>query len=85
MFQHGRDVRSVPLPDTQALFDHFVCGREQRRWDRHAARFGGLKIDDEFKFDGLLDRQVRGLFTPFSPSSRAAASVSLHQIFGKIV
>jgi hypothetical protein len=28
-------------------------------------------------FDGLLDREVRGLFTPFSPSSCAAASVSL--------
>ena len=27
-------------------------------------------------FDGLLDRQVRGLFTPFSPSSCAAASVA---------
>src|ERR1700694_1330198 len=60
-----RHVRKVPQPDsctaTKWLLDHFVGGGEQRRWQFEAKRLRGLKIDDKFKFSGLLDRQIRRL------------------------
>jgi hypothetical protein len=40
------------------LFDHLVSDRKQAGWDRQTERLGSFKVDDEFKFDGLLSRQV---------------------------
>ena len=59
------DVRFGPQADSctatkRSLFDHFLSSREQRRWDRHAERFGGPKID-EFKLDGLLGAAAAAL------------------------
>ena len=38
------------------LFDHPVGTRKKRRLNYQTERFRGLEIDDEVKFDGLLDR-----------------------------
>jgi hypothetical protein len=38
------------------LFDHLVGTCEQRRWNLEAERLGGLEIDDQLGFRGLLDR-----------------------------
>jgi hypothetical protein len=40
------------------LFDHLVGTGKKRRLNLQTERFCSLEIDDEFKFDGLLDRQV---------------------------
>src|SRR5262249_30440918 len=41
--------------------DHLVRPQQQRGRDREAERLGGLHVDDEIKFRGLLDGQVSGL------------------------
>src|SRR5215813_2278999 len=44
--------------------DHLVGAREQPAGNLEAERLGGLEIDDQLEFRGLLhDRQVGGLFT----------------------
>jgi hypothetical protein len=47
-----------------SLFDDLVSFNEESGRYFEAKRFSSLEIDDEFKFDGLLDRQVRW-FCPF--------------------
>jgi hypothetical protein len=42
----------------QKLFDHLVGTSEQRRRHGDAQRLGGLQVDVQFDFSGLLDRQV---------------------------
>ena len=44
-----------------ASFYDLVGKREQRRRDVDAKPDGGLAIDHEFEFDGLLHRQVRAV------------------------
>jgi len=41
-----------------ALFDHLISAVEDRERDRHTERLGGLEIDDQFDFRGLLNRQL---------------------------
>jgi hypothetical protein len=48
------DVRFVPIADIDYLFDHHVCGREQRRGDREPKRFGSLQIYDQLIFSRRL-------------------------------
>ena len=45
----------------ESLFDNLVGGDKQSFWDRDAERLGGLEIDEQFDFCGLLDWQVRRL------------------------
>jgi hypothetical protein len=45
------------------LLDHLISGRQQRLRDGEAERLGGLEVDDELDFCGLLYRQV-GCFSP---------------------
>jgi len=48
----ARASRNIPL------FDHLVGAAEQRDRNGDAKLPGGLEIDDQFHFGGLLDRQV---------------------------
>src|SRR5438445_725287 len=43
------------------LLDDPVGPQQERRRDRQAERLGGLKINDELQFGGLLDGEIRGL------------------------
>jgi hypothetical protein len=43
------------------LPDDLVGLEEECRGDREAERLGGLEIDDQLEFRGLLDGQVPGL------------------------
>ena len=45
------------------LLDHLVGAAEQCEWHSQAESLGGLEIDDQLNFCGLLYRQVRRLFT----------------------
>jgi len=47
---------------SNTLFDHLISAREQCNRDLKAKHLGGLEIDDEFVFIGLLHRQVARLF-----------------------
>ena len=42
-------------------FDHLVGAGKQRRRDVEAERLGGVEVDEQLDFRGLLDRQVRRL------------------------
>src|SRR3989454_2431620 len=39
--------RALGGPPYISLLDHLVGPGEQRRWDRHAQRFGRLEVDDQ--------------------------------------
>ena len=44
-----------------SLLDHLVRLEEKRRGDREPERLGGLEIDNQLEFHGLLHREVGGL------------------------
>jgi hypothetical protein len=44
-----------------ALFDRLVCIHQQRLRNHDAEVPGGLEVDRQIEFHGLLDRQVGGL------------------------
>ena len=44
-----------------SLLDHLVRLEEEGRGDREPERLGGLEIDAQLEFHGLLHRQVRRL------------------------
>jgi hypothetical protein len=46
-----------------ALFDDLVRPQHQRRRDRQPERIGGVHVDDQLEFRGLLDREVDGTGT----------------------
>src|SRR5207244_3922124 len=45
-----------------ALFDHPVGATEQRERESDSERLGGLEVDVELDFCGLLDRQIGWFF-----------------------
>jgi hypothetical protein len=50
----------IPRPEQakqteQALLDHFVGATQQSDWEGDAERLGGLEIQKQFNFRGLLD------------------------------
>ncbi len=48
-----------PAPVSPAcLLDHLIRQQEQRWGHRHPERLGGLEVEDQLKFRGLLHRQV---------------------------
>ena len=51
------------LRTSAASLDHLVGGDKQSLWYLDAERLGGLEIDEQFDFRGLLDWQVRRLFS----------------------
>src|SRR2546429_6596132 len=55
------------------LLDHLVGAAEQRDWKSDAERMGGLEIDDQLGFCGLLHREV-GRLLAFEDASGIAAS-----------
>src|SRR5262249_9637143 len=61
------EVREVPQPVVSRysteLFDHLVGARQQHRRNFEAERLGGLEIDHQLEFRGLIDREVLGLGT----------------------
>ena len=58
-------------------FDHLVSAREQRRRHGKAERLGGLEVDHQLDFDGLLHRQL-GRFLALEN----AASIDADQTVG---
>ena len=47
-----------------SLFDHLVSAGQYRRRNGDAERLSGFKIDDQFKFDWLLHRQLTRVLIP---------------------
>src|SRR5262249_52565 len=62
-----RYVRLVPKADiciaADFLFDHLVGSAKQREWKGEAKRPCGVEVDQKFNFCGLLDWEVRRLFS----------------------
>ena len=50
--------KHASLLPPSCLFDHLVGAAEQRERKREAERLGGIEVDDQLDFGGLLDRQV---------------------------
>jgi hypothetical protein len=58
-YERRRFVRS---PGAGYSLDHLVGNGEHARRNGEAKRLGGLEIDDQLEFGGLLDRQITRLF-----------------------
>jgi len=43
-----------------ALFDNLIRPQQQRRWDREAECFGGLRVNHQLERGRLLDGEVAG-------------------------
>src|SRR5262249_33128815 len=67
---------AISLRQNGCSFDHLVGEREQRRRHCEAAGSGGLEVDDQLDFSGLLDRQVGG-FLAFENSSGVNADLTI--------
>src|SRR5215470_3902217 len=62
---HRLDRTSLRLAHS---LDHLVGAAEQRERDGHTERPGGLKVDDQLHFRGLVDRQISGLLAFEDPA-----------------
>ena len=56
-----------------SLFDHLVGAAKERGRDFEAERLGGLEVDDELDFSGLLHWQVGRLVALENPASIVAS------------
>jgi hypothetical protein len=54
--------QTYAVRQTGPLFDHLVAAVEDRERDRQTERLGGLEIDGQFDFRGLLNRQLGWFF-----------------------
>src|SRR5215471_16591830 len=65
---YGSSLSRARLPEScrsrtsltghERSFNHFVCTKQNRLWDRQTECFGSSQIDRELESCGLLDRQV---------------------------
>jgi hypothetical protein len=62
--QTGLSRTAALISEFTPLLDHLVGGGQQRFRDGQAERLGGLKIDDELDFCGLLHCRSAG-FSPW--------------------
>src|SRR5215510_6861175 len=53
--------RSWPRWSSTGLLDDLVGSFQHQRRDREAERLGGLEVDDQLEFCGLLDGKIAGL------------------------
>ena len=54
----GERLLSATSGRSQTLLNHLIRPRQYRLRDRQAERLGGLEIDHQLEFRGLLHRQV---------------------------
>src|SRR5207344_868441 len=75
----------------QALFDHLVGTAQERDWNGKAECLGGLEVEEQLDFSGLLNRQVGRLIAFENPAGvdaccpecvRKTASIA-HQAAGR--
>src|SRR5262245_3680686 len=60
--------------------DNFVRPREYRLRDRQAERLGGLEVDDQLEFRGLLDREIGRVRSSEKPVHiRRDSGIELHE------
>ena len=76
------NVGFVPKADIRpASFDHLVGEQLHLIGDGQPERSGSFQIDNEFKFGGLLDRQIAGLLTSEnSPRVEASQTICFRKI-----
>src|SRR5580700_10651790 len=51
-------TRDPERPWRNCLLNHLICVSEDRRRDGQAEPLGGLEVDDQLKFGGLLHREI---------------------------
>src|ERR1700730_17043497 len=59
---------SFEPPSRFTSFKHLVGAAEKRERDRKAERLGGLEVDVQLDFAGLLDRQIGGVVALENPA-----------------
>jgi hypothetical protein len=74
-------ARRTPNSEVVASIDHLIGASNQRRWYFEAERPGGLQINDQLEFGGLIERDV----ARFGPAqdlwcTSPGASIAANQI-----
>src|SRR5215475_12737136 len=69
-------------PSRFTSLDHLVGADKESGWHRKTERLGGLEVDDQLDFGGLLDRQVGG-FLALENAARVEATQAKH--IGEVV
>src|SRR5260370_15614613 len=59
----GQELTHAVQQTMRGSLDHLVSAQQKRLRNFEAERLGGRKVDDEFEFGRLLDRDVGGLRT----------------------
>jgi hypothetical protein len=77
----ARDGAFLPTAEVWInLFDHVIRLGKQKRWDREAECFGGLKVDRKFEVHRVLNWKLANFGAPEDPvdiSSRAPVVIML--------
>src|ERR1700686_4538314 len=60
-------LQTLAVQQTALLFDDLIGASKKQLWDREAERLGGLEIDDQFEFRGLLEGQIGRLLPLENP------------------